>query len=148
MVQKAGRSDHVRTLALAVKACYDRQHVLPQETVSGRLINSSNTVSSSALFNFLPPAQAGARFGAINVQYDEWSDYIDPIVYSLHDQQLIQNWNNVRNLTFSGDGLVYMQCIKLFHTAERSIVIGDKMVFLYSQPWLSHQSTLVELYFP
>jgi hypothetical protein len=67
MVQKAVRSDHVRTLALAVKACYDRQHVLSQESVSGGLINSSNTVSSSALFNFSPPAQQGARFRVINV---------------------------------------------------------------------------------
>jgi len=132
MVQKAVRSDHVRTLALAVKACYDRQHVSTQEIVSERLINSSNTISSSALFDFSPPAQQGARFGEITVQYDEWSDYIDPIVYSVQDQQLIRNWNNVSNLTFSGTGLVYMQCIKLFHTAQRPIVIGDKMVFLHS----------------
>jgi len=124
MVQKAVRSDHVRKLALEVKASYDR--------VSGRLINSSNAEFSSSRFNFSPPAQQGARFGAINVDYDEWSEYIDPIIYSVQDQQLIRNWNNVTNLTFRGDGLAYLQCIKLFHTAQRPIVVGDKMVFLHS----------------
>jgi len=148
MVQKADRSDHVRTLALAVKTCYDRKQELTQEIVSGTLLTSSNNVSSSAWFKFSPPAQAGARFGAINVQYDEWSEYIDPIVYSLHDQQLIQNWNNVRNLTFSGDGLVYMQCINCFILQNGQSSSGITWCFYIAQPWLSHQSNLVELYFP
>jgi len=102
-----------------------------QASVPGSLPNSSNNRPSTAWFNFSPPQQTGARFGAINVQYDEWNKYIDPIVYSLHEQQRIQNWDNVRNLKFSGEGFSYMQCIKLFHTSDRSIVIGDNIVFLY-----------------
>jgi len=84
------------------------------------------------LYNFSPPQQAAARFGSFTVHYDEWSEYIDPTVYSIHLQQRIQNWDNFRNLRFSGDGLTYMRCIQLYHTSERAIVIGDNLVFLYS----------------
>jgi hypothetical protein len=65
-------------------------------------------------------AQQGARFGSITAQYDEWSDYIEPTAYSLQEQQRIVNWNTVRNLTFSGEGLTYVQCLRLFHTSDRS----------------------------
>ena len=57
--------------------------------------------------------------------------YIEPVAYSLQEQQRIVNWGTVRNLKFSGDGLTYMQCLRLFHTSERPIVLGDNMVFLY-----------------
>ena len=34
-------------------------------------------------------------------------------------------------LTFSGEGLQYIQCLRLHHTSERPIVIDDNVVFLY-----------------
>ena len=69
-------------------------------------------------------------FGNITVHYDAWSEYVEPTVYALRDQQRIVNWTDVRGLTFSGDGLQYMQCL-LHHTSERPIVIDDNIVFLY-----------------
>jgi hypothetical protein len=70
-------------------------------------------------------------FGTINVHYDAWSEYIEPTVYALRDQQRIDNWTDVRGLTFSGYGLHYMRCLRLYHTSELPIVIGDNLVFLY-----------------
>ena len=70
-------------------------------------------------------------FGHIHVQYDVWSEYEEPTVYALRDQQRIVNWNDVRGLTYSGDGLLYMRCLGLYHTSERPIVIGGDLVFLY-----------------
>ena len=130
MVQPASSSDYVRQLASSVRARYIRMR--PTHHVSALQLNSSSTAnrSSSALFNF-PPPQEGARFGTITAQYDEWSEYIEPVAYSLQDQQRIVYWNTVRNLTFSGEGLTYMQCLRLFHTSDRPIVLGDNLVFLY-----------------
>jgi hypothetical protein len=54
-------------------------------------------------------------FGPINVHYDAWSEYVEPIVYALRDQQRIVHWTDVRGLTFSGDGLQYMRCLRLYH---------------------------------
>jgi hypothetical protein len=82
------------------------------------------------LFNF-PPPQQGARFGSITAQNDKWSEYIEPTAYSLREQQRIVNLNTVRNLTFSEDGLTYVQCLRLFHKSDRPIVLGDTMVFLH-----------------
>ena len=53
------------------------------------------------------------------------------MAFSLQEQQRIVNWSTVRNLTFSGEGQTYMQCLRLFHTANRPIVLGDNLVFLY-----------------
>ena len=130
MVQPASSSDYVRQLASSVRVRYIRMR--PTHHVSALQLNSSSTAnrSSSALFNF-PPPQEGARFGTITAQYDEWSEYIEPVAYSLQGQQRIVNWNTVRNLTFSGEGLTYMQCLRLFHTSDRPIVLGDNLVFLY-----------------
>ena len=32
------------------------------------------------------------------------------------------NWSDVRGLTFSGDGLLYMRCLGLYNTSERPII--------------------------
>ena len=130
MIQPASRSDYVRQLASSVRARYSRMRTPHQASASQSHSVSSANRSSSALFNF-PPPQEEARFGTITVHYDEWSEYIEPVAYSLQEQQRIVNWGAVRNLKFSGDGLTYMQCLRLFHTSERPIVLGDNMVFLY-----------------
>jgi len=77
-----------------------------------------------------PPPQQGARF-EFNIQYDEWSEYIEPVAYSVQEQQRIINWSTIRGLKFSGSGRTYIQCLRLFHTSDRPIVIGDNIVFLY-----------------
>ena len=92
-------------------------------------VSSANRLSS-ALINF-PPPQEEARFATITVHYDKWSEYIEPVAYSLQEQQRIVNWGAVPNLKFSGNGLTYMQCLRLYHTSERPIVLGDNMVFFY-----------------
>jgi hypothetical protein len=70
-------------------------------------------------------------FGAINVHYDVRSEYVEPTVYSLRDQQRITNWRDVTGLTFRGEGLHYMRCLGLYHKSERPIVIEINLVFLY-----------------
>ena len=130
MVQPASRSDYVRQLASSVRARYDRMRPLHQASaLQSHSISSANR-SSSALFNF-PLPQEGAQFGTITAQYDKWSEYIEPVAYSLQEHKRIVNWGAVRNLKFSGDGPSYIQCLRLFHTSERPIVLGDNMVFLY-----------------
>ena len=100
---KTSSSDYVRQLASSVRARYIRMR--PSHHVSELQLTSFSTAnrSSSALFNF-PPPQEGARFGTITAQYDEWSEYIEPVAFSLQEQQRIVNWSTVRNLTFSGEG--------------------------------------------
>jgi len=59
-------------------------------------------------------------FGPINVHYDAWSEYVEPIVYALRDQQRIVHWTDVRGLTFSGDGL------RLYHTLGNLVKKSNK----------------------
>ena len=106
------RSDYIWQLALSVRAHYNRLRTLNQSSASAAHFTTSATRSSAALFTF-PPPQEGARFGTINVQYDEWSEYIEPVVNSMQEQQRIVNWSNVCGLKFSGDGLDYIQSLRL-----------------------------------
>ena len=71
--------------------------------------------STQSSFRFPQPRQSTAIFGNITVHYDAWSDYVEPTVYALRDQQRIVNWTDVRGLTFSGEGLQYIQCLQLHH---------------------------------
>jgi hypothetical protein len=87
--------------------------------------------SALASFNFPPPRQTTAMFAPINVHYDAWSENEAPTVYALRDQQCIVNWTGVRGLTFSEAGLQYINCLRLYHTSDRAIAIGDNLVFLY-----------------
>ena len=130
MVQPASRSDYVRQLASSVRARYNRMRPLHQASALQSSSTSNENRAQSALFNF-PPPQEGARFDTIIAQYDEWSEYVAPVAYSLQEQQRIVNWSAVQNLTFSGDGSLYILCLRLYHTSERPIVLGDNMVFLY-----------------
>ena len=85
MVQPASRSDYVRQLASSVRARYDRMRPLHQASaLQSHSISSANR-SSSALFNF-PLPQEGAQFGTITAQYDKWSEYIEPVAYSLQEK--------------------------------------------------------------
>ena len=65
-------------------------------------------------------------FGPINVHYDAWSEYVEPTVYALRDQQRIVHWTDVRGLTFSGDGLQYMRCLRLYHTLGNLVKKSNK----------------------
>jgi hypothetical protein len=47
---------------------------------------------------------------------DVWTNYIALSVYSVQEQQQITNWDNVANLTFSGDDVVYMSRLARFVT--------------------------------
>jgi hypothetical protein len=133
---------------MEVRLCYTRQNapVVPPITVA--TVAESNThallPATHASFNFPTPRQTTAMFGTINVHYDAWSEYVEPTVYALRDQQRIVNWTDVRGLTFSGDGVAYMRCLLLYHTSERPIVMGDNLVFLYV---LSHRNNHVIPYF-
>jgi hypothetical protein len=141
MLEPASATDHIRHLAVEVKLCYTRQNapvILPVtvvQPVTRASLPESNVPAvrsaAHATFNFPPPRQTSALFGNINVHYDAWSEYEEPTVYALREQQRIINWADVRGLTFSGDGLAYMQCLGLYHTSERPIVMGDNIVFLY-----------------
>jgi hypothetical protein len=102
-----------------------------QTSLPGQITTSNPAQSSAAMFNFPPPQRTTARFGPINVHFDDWSDYGEPTIYALSEQQQIVNWGDVRGLRFSGDGLGYMQCLRLHRTTERPIVIGDNLVFIY-----------------
>jgi hypothetical protein len=46
-------------------------------------------------------------------------------------QLCIVNWTGIRGLTFSEAGLQYINCLRLYHTSDRAIAIGDNLVFLY-----------------
>jgi len=135
ILEPAIASDHVRHLARSVKLCYTRQNapVLPPVPNAAREDTGALAVipSRQATVQFPPPRQSTAMFGNITVHYDAWSDYVEPTVYALRDQQRIVNWTDVRGLTFSGDGLQYIQCLQLHHTSERPIAINDNIVFLY-----------------
>ena len=106
-------------LAISVKLCYTCQNapVLPSVPITSR--------EDTGALAVIPSTQASFRFP------QPWSEYVEPTVYALRDQQHIFNWTDVRGLTFSGDGLQYMQCLRLYHTSERPIVIDDNLVFLY-----------------
>ena len=135
MLEPVTAEDHVRRLSISVKLCYTRQNapVLPSVPITSREGTGTLAVlpSTQASFRFPPPRQTEAMFGNITVHYDTWNEYVEPAVYALRDQQRIVNWTDVRGLTFSGDGLQYMRCLRLYHTSERPIVIGDNLVFLY-----------------
>jgi hypothetical protein len=111
MVEPAGRSDYVRQLALSVKVCYNRIRSPVQTSMPGPITTSNPAQSSAALFNFSPPERATARFGPINVHFDDWSDYGEPTVYVSSEQQQIMNWGDVRGLRFSGAGRSVLVCI-------------------------------------
>jgi hypothetical protein len=72
--------------------------------------SSSTNRTSSAVFNF-PPPQQGARF-EFTVQCDEWSEYVEPVAYSIQQQQTIVNWHTIRGLQFSGSGRTYVDCLQ------------------------------------
>ena len=135
MLEPVTAEDHVRRLAISLKLCYTHQNapVVPSVPTTSREETGTLAVipSTQASSRFPPPRQTAAMFGNINVHYDNCSEYVEPTVYALHDQQRIVNWTDVRGLTFSGDGLLYMRYLRLYHTSERPIVIGDNLVFLY-----------------
>ena len=86
--------------------------VVPIMFVNSRHLYEHSTIGyvcplRLAHHNNIPP-QHGARFH-FDVHYDEWSEYIAPVAYSLQEQQRIINWNTVRGLKLSGDGLTYIQ---------------------------------------
>jgi hypothetical protein len=87
MLDKAEAADHVRILALSVKACYTRQNAPEPPPVSYTLLvragNPAISPSAQASSNFPTPVQSTAMFGTIHVHYDEWSEYEEPTVYSL-----------------------------------------------------------------
>jgi hypothetical protein len=154
MVHPAEPSDYVRQLASSVRAQYNRMRIPLQASASRHDLASSANSSSSALVNvssspqharFGQIAVQGARFGPITVEYDEWTDYIEPVAFSVQEQQRITNWSTLRSLKFSGNGLAYMQCLQLFHTADRPISLGDNMVFFTVHSACSHRRLLVEL---
>ena len=134
MLEPATAEDHVRHLARSVKLCYTRQNapILPPVPITSREDTGALAVipATQASFRFPQPRQTTAMFGNITVHYDAWSNYVEPTVYALRDQQRIVNWTDVRGLTFSGEGLQYIQCLRLHHTSERPIVIDDNVVFL------------------
>ncbi len=127
MLEPAIAADHVRQLAISVKLLLSVGPTASREEI-GTL---PGIPSAQASFNFPPPRLTTAMFGPINVHYDAWSEYVAPTVYALRDQQRIVNWTDVRGLTFSGAGLQYMNCLRLYHTSDRAIAIGDNLVFLY-----------------
>ena len=129
MVNRASSSDYVRQLASSVRAQYTRMRTHALASALPSQSSSAANRTSSAAFNF-PPPQQGARF-EFNVQYDEWSEYVEPVAYSLQHQQMITNWHTIRGLQFTGSGQLYVNCLRLFHTSERPIVIGDTIVFLH-----------------
>jgi hypothetical protein len=131
IIQRASTSDHVPYLTTTVRAQYNLMRQSLQSNASRSPATSLAGQTSSMLAGQTSPPQQRARFGSISAQYDEWSDYIEPVAYSLRDQQRIVNWDTVRGLTFSGDGLTYVHCLRLFHTSDRPLVLGDTIVFLH-----------------
>jgi len=140
IVHPAEPADYVRQLASSVRAQYNRMRVPLQTSTSRHDPAATANQSSSTSVNLPPPPQQarfgqitalGARFGLITAEYDEWIDYIEPVAFSVQEQQRITNWSTLRSLKFSGNGLAYMQCLQLFHTADRPISLGDNMVFLH-----------------
>jgi hypothetical protein len=127
MLEPAIVDDHVRHLAISVKLLLSSAPTAEREELG----TSAVVTSGQASFNFPTPRQTTAMFGPINVHYDAWTEYVAPTVYALRDQQRIVNWTDVRGLTFSGAGLQYINCLRLYHTSDRAIVIGDNLVFLY-----------------
>jgi len=96
MVHRASRADYVRQLASSVRAQYNRMHIPALTSAFQSQSSSSTNRTSSALFTF-PPPQQGTRF-EFNVQYDEWSEYVEPFAYSIQQQQTIINWSTIRGL--------------------------------------------------
>jgi hypothetical protein len=134
MLHPAEPSDYVRQLASSVRAQYNRMRVPLRTTASRHEPVSATGQSSSALVNLSYFGQIiapDALFGPITAEYDEWNEYIEPVAYSVQEQQRISNWNSIRNLRLSGNGLAYMQCLRLYNTSERPIALSDKMVFLH-----------------
>ena len=139
MVHPAEPADYVRQLASSVRAQYNRMRVPLQTGTSRHDLAATANQSSSTLVNLSSPQQArfrqitahGARFGLITVEHDEWTEYIEPVAFSVQEQQRITNWSSLRSLKFSGNGLAYINCLQLFHTTDRPIALGDNMVFLH-----------------
>jgi hypothetical protein len=126
MLEPAIADDHVRRLAISVKLLLSSGRTAAREEIGTLAV----VPSGQASFNFPAPRQTTAMFGPINVHYDAWSEYVAPTVYAL-DQQRIVNWTDVRGLTFSGAGLQYINCLRLYHTSDRAIAVRDNLVFLY-----------------
>jgi len=129
MLEPASAADHVRQLAISVKLLLSVGPNASREEIG--TLPGIPSAQAQASFNFPPPLLTTAMFGPINVHYDAWSEYVAPTVYALRNQQRIVNWTDVRGLTFSGAGLQYINCLRLYHTSDRAISIGDNLVFLY-----------------
>jgi hypothetical protein len=81
-------------------------------TVTTRPINAvpSATAAGAALYTFSNPVRLPpALFGDITVRHDRWAAYSRTNPYSVHQQQHIENWDDVNSLVFEGSGADYIQ---------------------------------------
>ena len=102
-------------------------------TVTARPTSTvSMPATGAALYTFSNPVRLPtAFFGNITVRRDIWAGYSRTNPYSVHQQQHIENWDDVNNLIFEGPGADYIQRLQLRNTNDRPIQLQDNLVFLH-----------------
>lgn len=110
---------------------------VPSQTIAttvttGPSATEAPDITGTALYTFSNPVRLPpALFGEITVRRDIWAAYSRTNPYSVHQQQHIENWDDVNSLIFEGTGADYIKRLHLRNTSDRPIQLQDNLVFLY-----------------
>ena len=142
LTDMADSNNYVRHLAAKVKNWYttqqssrlQRQEFNRGQPQSSRQPTLPATEQPHALFDFPPPVNNEQALFGDDFQVtliDQYSAYVNPSMYAVHQQQRIERWDTVINYAFAGMGNTYIRSLSLHSTQQRPFELNDNVVFLY-----------------